>query len=233
MLVVIMFAHWFNHSLLVVAIGYLVRNLQVGNVVATPLCYHSAQFVNGMESHHFAWRITDTIYYMGFKTIGVVDNRMRTGVVFSQTIGIQFRLMATSCRIYTGALGFHYSQWRSVCIKQYIVRISHTALIGHTLYLYLYSGMAGDDFTLMSRYIPTCLVKQQVDIQFSGFCFREVVYNRLGIHRCRLCIWTFFHRFCGSIGSLRGRWRGLLCLRNNGNVTWLRWLGNQLFVKVR
>ena len=140
----------------------------------------------------------------------------------------------TACySIHVGTLCLHYRQWRSVRIKQYIVCISHTALIRHTLHLYLYSGLTRNDFSHLFCYRPACFVKQQVDIQFSGFRFREVVYNRPGFHCCRLCIGTFSHRLRQGISRLRGSGLCLVGLRNNGKRTRFCRLRNQLFVKVR
>ena len=52
-LAVVMLANRFNHPLLVVTVGYPVRNLQISNIRPTTLRNHTAQLINGMESHYF------------------------------------------------------------------------------------------------------------------------------------------------------------------------------------
>ena len=67
---------------LIVSVCNTIFNTEISNVVPFPSLYEQIQIAFRVESLKPAWGIAQTIYYIGLKAVGVIDNRLNTISLF-------------------------------------------------------------------------------------------------------------------------------------------------------
>ena len=123
-----MFTDRLDCHLLIVAVGDAVLHAEVVDVVPFTFLDHQFQVALGMESVQPTWRIAQSVYDIGLKAIGVVDDRS-SPVTSLQAVGIQFGLVLALDGGCACPLGFDNGKGKSVAPEEHIIAESFSAAI--------------------------------------------------------------------------------------------------------
>ena len=184
MLLVEVLTHRLDCHLLICSVGDMVFHREIRNILATALLNHQLQVACRVESKQSAWRITQTIYDVCLKSIGVIYHRSHAILLF-QTISIQLCLMLALDWRYRCTLCLNNCKRFTIATKEYIIHITHLVSIWHTLNLNLYARLEWLNCTLCRIDVPSRLTQHQVNVHLASLCLRNIARN-LYHRRCRL-----------------------------------------------